>query len=377
MRESSSANASTRQVQAEAKSLFGNILAVSPCRSKFCPDHGMSRNDKPFEISILAVEREKNGKRYIQSEPQAGGRAPYPKLRRIMGSKTLVVLIVSATICSAGMLTGQTQSAPEVVEKLGRGMSPPRVTYSPPPQYSEKARVAKYQATCILKLIVGADGNPRNIRVINPIGLGLDEKALEAVRTWRFQPALKDGKPVAVEIAVEVDFHLYGIGERKIADLTARANAGDAQAQLDARVSHRQRYRQGRADGVELSGEVRQARPAARPVRNGGTHRASGRAGRLLQSLHVVHAGPPRRRQTQREGSEGTVREDDPRADTSGPSTGRRLDECPGEQWIPEVKTWWVLATRDYLLALATLTPREVAAYRAMPLYSASAICSR
>src|SRR5450631_1109491 len=233
MRESSSANASTRQVQAEAKSLFGNILAVSPCRSIFCPDHGMSRNDKPFEISILAVEREKNGKRYIQSEPQAGGRAPYPKLRRIMGSKTLVVLIVSATICSAGMLTGQTQSAPEVVEKLGRGMSPPRVTYSPPPQYSEKARVAKYQATCILKLIVGADGNPRNIRVINPIGLGLDEKALEAVRTWRFQPALKDGKPVAVEIAVEVDFHLYGIGERKIADLTARANAGDAQAQLD------------------------------------------------------------------------------------------------------------------------------------------------
>src|SRR5450631_3001786 len=231
MRESSSANASIRQVQAEAKSLFGNILAVSPCRSIFCPDPGLSSNDKLFEISILAVEREKNGKRYIQSEPQAGGRAPYPKLRRIMGSKTLVVLIVSATICSAGMLTGQTQSAPEVVEKLGRGMSPPRVTYSPPPQYSEKARVAKYQATCILKLIVGADGNPRNIRVINPIGLGLDEKALEAVRSWKFQPALKDGKPVAVEIAVEVDFHLYG--DPKIADLTARANAGDAQAQLD------------------------------------------------------------------------------------------------------------------------------------------------
>src|SRR5450631_3655245 len=232
MRESSSANASTRQVQAEAKSLFGNILAVSPCRSIFCPDQGMSRNDKPFEISILAVEREKNGKRYIQSEPQAGGRAPYPKLRRIMGSKTLVVLIVSATICSAGMLTAQTESAPEVVEKLGRGMSPPRVTYSPPPQYSEKARVAKYQATCILKLIVGADGNPRNIRVTNPIGLGLDEKALEAVRTWKFQPALKDGKPVAVEIAVEVDFHLSG-GGPGIADLARRANAGDAKAQLE------------------------------------------------------------------------------------------------------------------------------------------------
>lgn len=231
MRESSSGNASTRQVQAEAKSLFGNILAVSPCRSIFCPDPGLSRNDKLFEISILAVEREKNGKRYIPSESQAGGRAPYAKLRPIMGSKTLAVLIVSATIFAASMLAGQTQSAPEVVEKLGRGMSPPRVTYSPPPQYSEKARVAKYQATCILKLVVGADGNPRNIRVINPIGLGLDEKAVEAVRTWRFEPARKNGKPVALEIAVEVDFHLYG--DPKIADLTARANAGDAKAQLD------------------------------------------------------------------------------------------------------------------------------------------------
>ena len=60
MRESSSGNASTRQVQAEAKSLFGNIVAVSPCRSIFYLDSGLSRNDKLFEISILAVEREKN-----------------------------------------------------------------------------------------------------------------------------------------------------------------------------------------------------------------------------------------------------------------------------------------------------------------------------
>jgi len=68
--------------------------------------------------------------------------------------------------------------------------------------------------------------------VINPIGMGLDEKAVEAVRTWKFQPALKDGKPVAVEIAVEVDFHLSG-GGPGIADLARRANAGDAKAQLE------------------------------------------------------------------------------------------------------------------------------------------------
>jgi TonB family protein len=150
-----------------------------------------------------------------------------------MRAKALLVL---GLIGAAGMLAAQTQGtqtqdAPEAVEKLGRNMSPPRVTYAPPAEFSEEARAAKYQATCILKLVVGADGNPRNIRVINPIGMGLDEKALEAVRTWKFQPALKDGKPVAVEIAVEVDFHLFGDGS-SIADLARRANAGDAKSQL-------------------------------------------------------------------------------------------------------------------------------------------------
>jgi TPR repeat protein len=63
--------------------------------------------------------------------------------------------------------------------------------------------------------------------------MGLDEKAVEAVRSWRFSPALKDGKPVAVEIAVEVDFHLYGTAGSRFVDLRDKAQAGDAKAQLD------------------------------------------------------------------------------------------------------------------------------------------------
>ena len=58
-------------------------------------------------------------------------------------------------------------------------------------------------------LVVGTDGRPSNIRVLSSLGMGLDEKAIEAVRTWKFEPAMKDGHPVRVEIAVEVDFHLY------------------------------------------------------------------------------------------------------------------------------------------------------------------------
>jgi TonB family protein len=61
----------------------------------------------------------------------------------------------------------------------------------------------------VLWLVVGPDGKPRDIRVARTLGLGLDEKALEAVKNWRFEPALKDNKPVAVQINVEVTFRLY------------------------------------------------------------------------------------------------------------------------------------------------------------------------
>jgi protein TonB len=95
------------------------------------------------------------------------------------------------------------------VYSVGGGVSAPRPIYSPDPEYSEEARKAKYQGTVVLWMIVDADGHPKDIKVRRSVGLGLDEKAIEAVRTWRFTPARKDGHAVAVEISVEVDFRLY------------------------------------------------------------------------------------------------------------------------------------------------------------------------
>ncbi|HME36294.1 MAG TPA: energy transducer TonB [Candidatus Sulfotelmatobacter sp.] len=92
---------------------------------------------------------------------------------------------------------------------MGSGATPPRAIYSPEPEFSDEARKAKYQGVCTLGVIVDANGHPTNIRVLNSLGMGLDEKAIETVKTWRFEPAMKDGHPVRFEIAVEVDFHLY------------------------------------------------------------------------------------------------------------------------------------------------------------------------
>jgi TonB family protein len=95
------------------------------------------------------------------------------------------------------------------VFKVGGGVSAPKVLFQPDPEYSEEARKAKYQGTCVLWLIVGPDGKPRDIKVARNLGMGLDEKAIEAVKQWKFEPAMKDGKPVAVQINVEVSFRLY------------------------------------------------------------------------------------------------------------------------------------------------------------------------
>ena len=95
------------------------------------------------------------------------------------------------------------------VFRVGGGVSAPKPVFSPDPEYSEEARKAKYQGTVVLGLVVGPDGRPRDMKVLRSLGLGLDEKAIEAVKNWRFEPAVKDNKPVAVYISVEVDFRLY------------------------------------------------------------------------------------------------------------------------------------------------------------------------
>jgi len=93
--------------------------------------------------------------------------------------------------------------------RIGAGVSAPRAIYAPDPEYSDEARKAKYQGVVVLWVVVGADGQPKDIRVSRSLGLGLDQKAIDAVRNWRFEPALKDGRPVAVQLNIEVSFRLY------------------------------------------------------------------------------------------------------------------------------------------------------------------------
>ena len=79
---------------------------------------------------------------------------------------------------------------------MGGGVSAPTLVYKVEPEYSEEARKARYQGIVLLYIEVDVNGRAQNMRVISSLGLGLDEKAMDAVKKWKFRPGMKDGKPV-------------------------------------------------------------------------------------------------------------------------------------------------------------------------------------
>lgn len=97
----------------------------------------------------------------------------------------------------------------EPLYKTGRGVSFPKQIYSPDPEFSDEARRRKIEGVVTLSAVVTSKSDTTEIKVLHGRGYGLDEKAIEAVSQWKFRPATKDGKPVSVELAIEVDFRLY------------------------------------------------------------------------------------------------------------------------------------------------------------------------
>ncbi len=95
------------------------------------------------------------------------------------------------------------------VFRIGGNISAPIPIFTPEAEFSDEARRAKYQGEVMVSIIVDAHGNPQNARIVRPLGMGLDEKALEAVMKYKFKPAMRDGHPVPVYLTVAVNFRLY------------------------------------------------------------------------------------------------------------------------------------------------------------------------
>jgi TonB family protein len=136
--------------------------------------------------------------------------------------------------------------------RIGGGVTAPTVTHKVEPEYSKEAARARFEGTVILFVVVDQDGKPTNLKVIRPLGLGLDQKAIEAVEQWRFKPGMKEGRPVAVQATIEVNFRMYK-GWR-LTDISFRTPEG-----VSRPVITRQKYppppREGRAS-IALSFDV-------------------------------------------------------------------------------------------------------------------------
>jgi periplasmic protein TonB len=95
------------------------------------------------------------------------------------------------------------------VMSVGGGVSAPQVIHSIQPEFTPEARQANYEGTVSIQLIVDSQGNPQAIHVVRHLGMGLDQKAIEAVQQYRFRPAIYQGHPVAVQMVIDVEFHLH------------------------------------------------------------------------------------------------------------------------------------------------------------------------
>ena len=131
----------------------------------------------------------------------------------LMGCAVLLLLggVIGGTAFARGIAAPAAvhNGPPEKVYTPGDGVTAPVLTYAPDPEYTNQARKAHYQGVCVVGLIVGSDGRPRDVHVVRTLGMGLDQNAVRSVKKYRFKPAMIEGKPVPVKINIEVNFRVY------------------------------------------------------------------------------------------------------------------------------------------------------------------------
>jgi TonB family protein len=113
--------------------------------------------------------------------------------------------------------TSNSSQTGEAVRRIGGSVSPPQVIRQVEPQFTDEARTrakgeaqdGKFEGKVLVQLIVSTNGRPQNVHVVRGVGMGLDEKAVEAVRQYRFRPAMENGNPVPVLLNVQVNFKIF------------------------------------------------------------------------------------------------------------------------------------------------------------------------
>ncbi len=181
------------------------------------PSHGTGKRNKVTPLSRAAVAVGADGLIVeVHHDPDRalsdGMQSLFPdQFDALMVQVRQIAAVLGRNVPRASSVHAEdsTRAAPEPIDRVREGVKPPGATNAPDPKFPKKERKARHQGTVILTLVVGSDGLPRDIKVSRTLSPEFDEAAMDAVKKWKFSPAMRDDKPVAVQIKVEVNFHLY------------------------------------------------------------------------------------------------------------------------------------------------------------------------
>lgn len=182
----------------------------------------MNKNEEATDVLNMALKMAHTPEQTAAVENILQSLQKFEAARSAMGGQKVVLLSRSGTPVANG--TGQGSNTAE---------TPARAIYAPGVEYTEEAKEAKLEGVCVVSLIVGTDGKPSNIVVTKKLGMGLDEKAVEAVRKWKFEPGRRYGRPVTTHLTLKLGFKLFGADTEKFFDLSEKAKAGDADAEFE------------------------------------------------------------------------------------------------------------------------------------------------
>jgi TonB family protein len=211
----------------EAHELIAKAVQMAPGVPEVRVDEAqilsaMNENKDAMDVLAMALKMAHTPEQTAAVENVLQNLQKFVAARAKTGAQKVVLLPPTGTPGSK-----QTNQGSDAME------TPARATYAPGVEYTEEAKEAKLEGVCVVSLIVGIDGKPSHVVVTKKLGMGLDEKAAETVRKWKFEPGRRYGRPVITHLTLKLEFKLFGGDTQRFFDLSEKAKAGDAAAEFE------------------------------------------------------------------------------------------------------------------------------------------------
>jgi TonB family protein len=211
----------------EARDLIERAVQLGPGVPEIRIDESqvlasMNKSKEAIEVLELAVKMSRTPEQLAAAENVLENLRKYDAVRSKMRAENKAAVPTRIGAAPAGTNKGTVP-----VE------TPPIPIDSPDVEYTDAAKAAKFEGTGVVMVTVGIDGKASNVVVTKKIGMGMDERAVQTVSRWKFDPGRRYGKPVVSRLRLTLTFKLFGNDSQKFIDLSQKAQAGDPAAEFE------------------------------------------------------------------------------------------------------------------------------------------------